>query len=83
MHRGHHGGGGIEGVKRRALGTVILLGREEGLQFVADDLPRCILVPSRDRIRKNRQGNRPESAEAGQRLPFFRTGGSAFALDGL
>ena len=52
-------------------------GDSSDLQFVAEGLPAGILVAAGDRVGKDRQGDRPEAAEAGEGLPLLRRGGPA------
>ena len=65
------------------LARVVFLGREQGFQLVAEDLPAGVLVTAGDRIGKQRQGHRPEAAEAGEDLPLVGGGRSLLPLDAL
>ena len=73
----------VEGVEGGAFGAVVFLGREQRLQLLAEGLPAGILVAAGDRIGENRQGDRPEAGEAGERLLLLRRGGPLLLLDGL
>ena len=80
---GDDGGRGVEGVEGGALGAVVFLGREQRFQLLAEGLPAGILVAAGDRIGEDRQGDRPEAGEAGERLLLLRCGGPLLLLDGL
>ena len=58
-------------------------GRKQRFQLLAEGLPAGILVAAGDRIGENRQGDRPEAGEAGERLFLLRRGRPLFLLDGL
>ena len=71
----------VEGVEGGAFGAVVFVGRQQRLQFLAQGLPAGILVAAGDRIGEDRQGDRPEAGEAGERLFLLRRGGPLFFLD--
>ena len=73
----------VEGVEGGALGAVVFLRREQRLQLLAERLPAGILVSAGDRIGEDRQGDRAEAGEAGERLPFLRRGRPLLLLDAL
>ena len=58
-------------------------GRQQRLQLLAEGLPAGILVAAGDRVGEDRQGDRPEAGEAGERLLLLRGGGPLLLLDGL
>ena len=83
MHGRDDGGRGVEGVEGGALGAVVFLGREQRFQLLAEGLPAGVLVAAGDRVGEDRQGDRPEAGEAGERLLLLRRGGPLLLLDGL
>ena len=56
-------------------------GVSSDLQLLAQGLPAGILVAAGDRIGEDREGDRPEAGEAGERLLFLRRGGPLLLLD--
>ena len=83
VHGRDDGRGGVEGIEGGAFGAVVFLGRQQRLQFFAEGLPAGVLVAAGDRVGEDRQGDRPEAGEAGERLPLLRGGGPLVLLDGL
>ena len=71
----------VEGVEGGALGAVVFLGRQQRLQLLAEGLPAGILVAAGDRVGENREGDRPEAGEAGERLLLLGRGGPLLLLD--
>ena len=59
--------------------TGVLLLRHERAELLAEALPRGALVPAGEQ----REGDRPEPAEAGEGPPLLPVGRPAFALDPL
>ena len=56
---------------------------QQGFELVAEGLPAGILVAAGHRVGEDRQGHRPEAAEAGKYAPFIGSGGTLLPLDGL
>src|SRR4051812_43697296 len=68
-HRPDDDGRSVEGVERRPSGTLVLLGREEPRELPAEFLPGLALVPAGQGVRKEREGDRAETPEAGEGGP--------------
>ena len=58
-------------------------GVSSDLQLLAEGLPAGVLVAAGDRVGKEREGDGPEAAEAGEGLPLVRRGGPLLLLDAL
>jgi hypothetical protein len=78
-----NGRGSVEGVEGGAFGAVVFRKGKQRFQLLAQGLPAGILVTTGDRVGEDRQGDRSETGEAGERLFLLRSGQPLFLLDFL
>ena len=82
MHGIHDDGRGEELAEGRSLRRVVFLGRQEGLQLLADGLPAWFVLPGLP-IREDRQGDRAETPEPGKYVPFIGSGPPVLVFEGF
>ena len=82
VHRGHDDGRGEELAKRRPLGALVFLGRQERFQLLANGLP-AVLETAGDRIGEDGYGDRAEAAEPGKYVPFIGSGPPMLGFQGF
>src|SRR5262249_13091232 len=83
VHGGDDGGRGVEGVEGGAAGAVVFFSGPQCLPLFAECLPARVLVASLGWIREKREGNRTETAKAGERFLFFGSRRPLLLLDGF
>ena len=83
VHGPDDGGRGIEGVKRGALCALVLLGRKQHVERLAQGLPGGVLVAAGHGVGKEREGDGSKTPEAHERLPLVRRGLPPFVLEVL
>ena len=83
VHGPDDGGRRIEGIKRGALCALVLLGRKQHAERLAQGLPGGVLVAAGHGVGKEREGDGSETPEAPERLPLVRVGLPPFVLEVL
>ena len=72
VHGADDGGRRIEGVKRGALCALVLLGRKQHLERLAQGLPGGVLVAAGHGVGKEREGDGSKTSKAHECLPLVR-----------
>ena len=83
VHGADDGGRRIEGVKRGALGALVLLGRKQHVECLAQDLPGGVFVGAGHGVGKEREGDGPETPKAHECLPLVGRRRPPFVLEVL
>ena len=82
VHGTHDDGRGEELAEGRPPGGVVFLGGEERPELLADGLP-AVLEAAGVRVGEDGEGDGPESAEAGERVPFIGSEAAAARIRGF
>ena len=83
VHGPDDGGRRIEGIKRGALGALVLLGRKQHAERLAQGLPGGVLVAAGHGVGKEREGDGPKTSKAQERLLLVRRRRPPFVLEVL